>query len=49
MAKKRKRNLRMTREEAEAMMARAEAQARRLREYATRRPGARERLESLDK
>ena len=48
MKKKRKKSLKMTPEEAEALRLRAEAQARRLREYATRRPGARERLESLD-
>lgn len=35
----------MTREEREAWRARAYAQAEKLREYATRRPGARERLE----
>jgi hypothetical protein len=39
----------MTPEEWAAWGARAEGQARRLREFATRRPGARERLESLDK
>jgi hypothetical protein len=44
MRKKRKK---MTPEEWAAWKARAEGQARRLREYATRRPGARERLERL--
>jgi len=43
--KKKKKIQKMTPEEWAAWRARAERQARMLREYATRRPGARERLE----
>ena len=44
MKKKRKK---MTREEWAAWKARGDYQVRKLREYATRRPGARERLEGM--
>ncbi len=46
--KKKRKNLKMTPEEWAAWKARAERQARMLRESATRRPGARERLEGRD-
>jgi len=43
---KKKRKL-MTREQREELNRRGEYQIRKLREYATRRPGARERLEGM--
>ena len=44
---KRKKPWKMTPEERAAEQARFEYQVRKLREYATRRPGARERLEGM--
>jgi hypothetical protein len=44
---KKKRKNPMTPEEYKAWKARGEYQVRKLREYATRRPGARERLEGM--
>ena len=46
MKKKRKKT---SREESDARLERAYRQAEKLREYATRRPGARERLEAIDR
>jgi hypothetical protein len=43
----RKKPRKMTPEERQAWEARAEYTIRKLREYATRRPGARERLEGM--